>query len=251
MTPGLADEAHSDDLPQVPADLRARAERLLQSQDLAVALLDEIQERGIVRAGVSESTVSTEIHLLAEQSFGVEKHWHKRVVRAGANTLEPYAENPPDRIIGTDDIVFIDLGPVFVDWEADVGRTYVLGEDPAKHDLLAHLEPVFHAGRAFYRESTDVTGAELYAYLQQCALDVGYEFGGPIGGHLVGEFPHVNLVGNDLLCYVHPENQTPMRSHAAAARGFFWILEIHLVDRARNIGGFYEQLLNLDPPGAE
>jgi hypothetical protein len=25
-----------------------------------------------------------------------------------------------------------------------------------------------------------------------------------------------------------------------------WILEIHLVDRARQIGGFYEQLLTVD-----
>jgi len=27
----------------------------------------------------------------------MDRHWHKRIVRAGPNTLQPYAQNPPDR----------------------------------------------------------------------------------------------------------------------------------------------------------
>ena len=64
--------------------------------------------------------------------FGVSRHWHKRIVRAGPNTLQPYRENPPDRVIGADDIVFCDFGPIFEEWEADFGRTFVLGDDPVK-----------------------------------------------------------------------------------------------------------------------
>jgi Xaa-Pro aminopeptidase len=83
--------------------------------------------------------VQHSIRELAAELLGVERHWHKRVVRAGPNTLEPYAENPPDRILADDDIVFLDVGPVFEQWEADFGRTYVLGDDPVK--LLAAQRP--------------------------------------------------------------------------------------------------------------
>ena len=56
------------------------------------------------------------------RQFGVSRHWHKRIVRAGPNTLEPYKQNPPDREITADDIVFLDFGPIFEEWEADFGR---------------------------------------------------------------------------------------------------------------------------------
>ncbi len=43
--------------------------------------------------------------------YGIETCWHKRIVRAGKNTLLPYAENPPDLTIGSDEVLFLDLGP--------------------------------------------------------------------------------------------------------------------------------------------
>lgn len=41
--------------------------------------------------------------------YGVSRHWHKRLVRAGVNTLQPYRQDAPDRSIGADDIVFCDF----------------------------------------------------------------------------------------------------------------------------------------------
>ena len=38
-------------------------------------------------------------------------------------------------IIADDDILFLDFGPIFEEWEADFGRTFVLGDD-AVRDLL-------------------------------------------------------------------------------------------------------------------
>jgi Xaa-Pro aminopeptidase len=104
--------------------------------------------------------VDQDIFALAEQSFGVRKHRHKRIVRSGPNTVCIFAENPPVRAIAEDDTVFLGLGPVFDEWEADVGRTYVMGGDP------------------------DASGQTKH-----------------------------------------------------------WIIEVHLVDRARTFGGFYERLL--------
>jgi hypothetical protein len=31
--------------------------------------------------------------------------------------------------------LFFDFGPIFEDWEADFGRTFVIGNDPIKHKL--------------------------------------------------------------------------------------------------------------------
>jgi hypothetical protein len=36
--------------------------------------------------------------------------------------------------------VFFDFGPVFEEWEADVGRTYVIGNDSLKHKLKKDIE---------------------------------------------------------------------------------------------------------------
>ena len=46
------------------------------------------------------------------------EHWHKRIVRARPNTMRVFAENPPVRMIEANGTVFLDLGPVFDEWEA-------------------------------------------------------------------------------------------------------------------------------------
>ena len=79
---------------------------------------EAIESRRLIRAGRSETEVDQDIFVLAEKSFGVRQHWHKRIVRAGANTV-CFAENPPVREIANNDTVFLDLGPVFGEWEAN------------------------------------------------------------------------------------------------------------------------------------
>jgi Xaa-Pro dipeptidase len=44
----------------------------------------------------------------------------------------PYAHNPENITLQADDILFFDFGPVFEKWEADVGRTYVIGQNELK-----------------------------------------------------------------------------------------------------------------------
>src|SRR5271170_3556149 len=112
-----------------------RATALLQAQTKANELFHAVETRGLIRANVLESQLNQDIYDLAQQMFGISTYWHKRIVRAGRNTLAPYDENPPDLTIGDDDILFLDLGPVFEEWEADFGRTYVVGNDPQKHKL--------------------------------------------------------------------------------------------------------------------
>ena len=226
-------------------DERARARSLVAAEEKAEVLFEEVGSRGLIAPGEWESAVSDRVRDLAAELFGVSRHWHKRIVRSGPNTLEPYRENPPDRAIERDDIVFLDFGPIFAEWEADFGRTFVLGDDPVKLRLQADLPRIFAAGRAHFAGEPDITGAELYAHVAGLAREAGWEYGNVHCGHLVGEFPHEWIDGDRIESYIAPGNTTPMRRTDKAGRSCHWILEIHLVDRERQIGGFHEQLLTL------
>ena len=221
-----------------------RAAYLLDAQTKAVQLFEEI-ERDLIRPGVGEKTLSNEIHELGAKRHGISTHWHKRVIRSGPNTLLPYAENPPDRIIQPDDILFVDLGPVFEAWEADFGRTFVLGDDPIKKQLRDTLEPVWNAVKSRFGDNPDMTGEELYDIACDLAQQSGWEFGGQIAGHLVGSFPHERIPNDKITLYITKGNKERMSCLNGDGQRRHWILEIHLVDRIRQIGGFYEQLLTV------
>ncbi|HEU0191451.1 MAG TPA: M24 family metallopeptidase [Mycobacterium sp.] len=230
------------------ADESARVRRLLDAQDRAARLFDEIEHRGLIRAGAGERECSDEIRDLAESMFGVKQHWHRRIVRAGENTLLPFAERPPDRIIADDDIVFCDLGPIFERWEADFGRTFVLGGADAGPDKLAlrdALPKVWRAGRDYFDGHADITGAELYDHVVELAAAAGFGFASPIAGHLLGEFPHKKISGDGVRSYIAPGSTAPMRRLDRSGRPCHWILEVHLLDPGRRFGGFYEELLDL------
>jgi Xaa-Pro aminopeptidase len=230
---------------ELVTDEDVRVARLLDAEAKAKELFDAVKQRGILAPGVRETEASDAIRDLAGELFGVRRFWHKRIVRAGENTLEPYRHNPPDRVIAADDIAFVDFGPIFEEWEADFGRTYVLGGDPVKQRLRDDLPVVFDAGRRYFDEHPDITGAQLYTRMQRLAEEAGWEFGGPHSGHLVGQFPHETIAGDKIESYIAPGSDAPMRRRDRTGQLCHWILEVHLVDRAGKIGGFYEQLLDL------
>jgi Xaa-Pro dipeptidase len=222
-----------------------RAAELLEAQSKAEGLFHEIDARGLIRAGITESALNADIYALAKEMYGITTYWHKRIVRAGKNTLLPYAENPPDLMIQTDDILFLDLGPVFEHWEADFGRTFVLGFDPLKHKMKQDVEEAFAQGKRYFNETPAITSDELFHYATSLAKKFGWEFGGPIAGHLIGQFPHERIADDKVSLYVHPDSHLPMRSIDENGEKRHWILEIHFVDREREIGGFYEELLTV------
>lgn len=217
--------------------------RLLAAQGQAAALFAAAQDQGLLRAGVSERALSQEIHELAALRFGVKTHWHKKVVRAGPNTVATYYDDPPERLLAADDIVFLDFGPVFDDWEADYGRSFVLGDDPEKLRLVADLDVVFEELTAYFGAHPDITGADLYAEAHRAAARRGWRFGGAIAGHMVGEFPHTDFPGERNVSLIAPVNDWPMRDKDADGRVRYWILEAHLVEPGGRWGGFCEALL--------
>jgi Xaa-Pro dipeptidase len=235
----------SDAILPVDALEEQRVTELLAAQSKAELLFREIEQRGLIHAGISETRLNADIYELARGMYGITTYWHKRIVRAGSNTLAPYAENPPDLTIGEDDILFLDLGPVFEDWEADFGRTFVLGSDPSKLKLRDDVGAAFAEGKRYFNQTPDITASQLFAYAVSLGHKFGWEFGGPIAGHLIGQFPHEKIAGDKVTLYVHPQSHLPMRSLNEQGKKRHWILEIHFVDREHQIGGFFEELLTI------
>lgn len=216
---------------------------LVKAEKIAVRLFAEIEERNLIVAGKDEETLNKEVFKLAKEVFNIEKHWHKRIVRSGANTLYPYKENPPNKIIQEDDILFFDFGPIIENWEADVGRTYVIGKDPLKLKLKKDIEIAWKETKNWFDTQTEVKASKLYEFAQNKATQYGWEFGGEIAGHLIGEFPHETLEPDTYQLYVHPNNHNNMLELDSNGQKRNWILELHFVDKTTKIGGFYEQLL--------
>jgi len=139
--------------------------------------------------------------------------------------------------------LFFDFGPVFEHWEADLGRTYVIGNNREKLRLKSDVETCWNLGKEYFDNDPSMTGATLYEYVCDLAKSRSWEFGNEHCGHLIGKFPHERIQGEKTLNYIHPENHTPMNAPDQYGEARDWILEIHFIDPRQKIGGFFEQVL--------
>jgi Xaa-Pro aminopeptidase len=100
------------------------------------------------------------------------------------------ASDPANLVIQDGDILFFDFHPIFEGWEADLGRTYVLGNDPLKLKIKKDVEAAWHESNTWYFTQNNLTGAEYFKYVTELTKRYGYEFGNAIAGHIIGRFPH-------------------------------------------------------------
>lgn len=220
--------------------------KLQEVEKQALTLFDEVVKRNLIITGKTEKDLNQDIFVLAEELYGIKKYWHKRIVRAGKNTLLPYQENPENLILQADDILFLDFGPVFEDYEADIGRTYVIGNDAKKLQLQKDVEIAFHIGKAYFNENyTTLTGAQFYNFTLELAEKFGWEYGNEHCGHLVGNFPHEKIVGEEQINYFHPNNNQLVSALDKNGNKRYWIYEIHFINKENQIGGFFEQLVSV------
>ncbi|KAL0022533.1 hypothetical protein WJX79_009701 [Trebouxia sp. C0005] len=218
------------------------------ARKIAVDMFAAIESKGILVPGCTETDIDKQLFDLAAADFGTRKHWHQRLPRVGQNTIHPIYDKVADRALQEDDIVYVDLGPVFGDMEADFGRTYVLGDDAEKHKLNAALEQVFNDCKQHYLSNPSMTGAEFFEFVRKTSSKCGYEYANPnYCAHLVGKFSHDLEFGDDPQHYACPECSTPMNALGPDNQERMWILEIHLLQDPGigKYGGFYEDLLNI------
>jgi len=219
-------------------------EHLINAQDVSIQFLKAIEENKLIVAGKTEAQLNEEICSLALKEFGIRRHWHKKIVRTGKNTLSAYHDDPPDRTIAEDDILFIDLGPVVKGYEADIGRTYVVGNDPRKLKLKNDVEAAWYEIQAWYQHQTTLKASTLFQYAAGKAKDYGWMFGGTIAGHIIGKYPHEQpLDPLSLELDIHPDKPNDMFLSDEDGNERHWILELQFIDRENGIGGYFEQLL--------
>ena len=218
---------------------------LIDAQLRAEKLFAAVVAEGLICAGKSESELSREIHDLAHRNFGVRRHWHRKVVRAGENTLLTYFDSGDDRRVLDDDVVFLDFGLVFGEWEADFARTYVVGTDPRKHQLVSDLKAVFDAGKNLFRTSPEISAGDLYDFVVRESVGRGWTFGAQSAGHLIGHFPHLQGADKAQRFVIRPGNVQLLHESDERGAERHWILEVHLIDRVRGYGGFVEELLTI------
>lgn len=214
------------------------------AQEITRQLFEAVEKNNLIVPGKSEEQLSGEIEKLALEQFKVGRHWHKKIVRTGLNTLATYTDNPANRFIQPGDILFIDFGLIVNGYESDYARTYVLGEDPRKLKLKRDVEKAWYETREWILKQKKVTGAELFAYTRKKAMEYGWTSAGEIAGHIVGKYPHEQPANpKSMELDVHPDNPYDIFLHDASGNKRHWILEMHFTDPESGIGGYFEQLI--------
>jgi methionyl aminopeptidase len=162
---------------------------------------------------------------------GMKKGWHHIIVRFGPNTTKDFME-PSDKgvVLGSDDIFFVDIGPVHGDHEGDGGDTFVFGSDPDHHRAKADVRVIWDDVRdRWFRDG--LTGRELYDYAEKKCIDKGWRLNRDLSGHRLSEFPHS----------VHYDGA--MATVDFRPSPLLWVLEIAIIHPERKFGAFYEDLL--------
>ena len=201
-----------------------------ESRRLSHELVREVAS--VVRPGMSED----DAHAAAGRVFKgrrIEKFWHATKIRFGRNTTCNFGDpSDPGVRLATGDLFFVDLGIVWKGHEGDAGDTFVVGEaGPTQND------PIIEASHAVFAETRNAwmrhgwSGERLYAHAAAAAKSRGFELNPRMDGHRLSDFPHA----------VHFKGGLAEFGTKPAAS--LWVLEIHLLDRSRGVGAFFEDLL--------
>jgi Xaa-Pro aminopeptidase len=202
-------------------------ERMLAARERSWAALRDIAAHIVPGMSEPEAALVAGERLAAA---GMQRIWHPSIIRFGANTLKTFRQkSAPDTVLASNDIFFVDLGPVFEGHEGDVGDTFVVGDDATMHACADASRELFRRGEARWRDG--VTGVALYDYVSAEAEAMGWRLNHATKGHRVGDYPHaVHKAGN-------------LGDFDAAPVPGLWILEIQIAHPTLPIGAFYEDLL--------
>jgi Xaa-Pro aminopeptidase len=200
---------------------------LLSARKLAREICYELSS--LIRPGMTE----IEAHNLYKdlcKKHPVEKQWHPPKIRFGPNTLKNFREESAPYILKEEDIFFIDIGPTYLGHEADYGETFVIGNSHEQKYLANISKKVFEEVRDHWKK-TQENGPKLYAFAEDRANHYDLILNPHMDGHRLGDFPHhIHFKGALLEC-----EEAPIPNA--------WILEIHLQNKERTMGAFFEDLL--------
>ena len=201
---------------------------MIKARDLTFEAVRRIAAQ--IRPGVTEGR-GDQIAQGVLEAMGVERLWHRNVVRFGPGTVETFhADFQPDYVLQPNDIFFVDLGAVFDGHEGDAGDTFVVGDDAEMHACAQACRDLWHEVAAQWRDH-GVTGDALYRFARDRAEAMGWTLNWEVKGHRVSDFPHAIYKAG------------PLGDFEGVPVSGLWILEIQIAHPTRKIGAFYEDLL--------
>lgn len=173
-------------------------------------------------------------------SLGMRRGWHHIIVRCGPNTTKDFMErSEPGVVLGDNDIFFVDIGPVYGEFEGDAGDTFVFGNDPLHIKAKNDVREIWELVRSKWL-SEDISGIELYEFAIKTTEEFGWKLNMDLSGHRLSDYPHS----------VHYDG--PLAEVNFKPRPNLWVLEIAIAHPDGAFGAFYEDLLLEDqsfPPG--
>jgi Metallopeptidase family M24 len=203
-------------------------QQMLTVRDKTIAAIRQIAAN--IKPGMTEEhAIEMAKDLLADNDMV--RGWHDVVVRFGENTLKTYgAASEPGTALKDNDIFFIDIGPVWEDWEGDGGDTFVVGNEAGMERCAQAARELFHLVRHKW-ESTGMSGKQLYEFAAAEASRLGWELNMELSGHRLSEFPHAATYNGTMA-------EIGFRPSA-----LIWILEIHIRHPTAGYGAFFEDML--------
>ncbi|MGA0602618.1 M24 family metallopeptidase [Caulobacter sp. KR2-114] len=204
-------------------------QKMVRARDLTFEAVRRIAAR--IVPGTTEGR-GDEIALEELTAMGMDRLWHRNVIRFGAGTLETFhGDFRPDYVLQANDIFFVDLGVVWDGHEGDAGETFVVGDDPEMAACADTAKALWHEVADRWKGGTGLTGQALYDFARDRAEALGWRLNWEVKGHRVSDFPHAIYKAGDLGDLDAPPTTG------------LWILEIQIAHPTRPIGAFYEDLL--------
>ena len=184
-----------------------------------------------IKVGMNEDEGNFVVKTILTE-MGSLKSWHKGFIRFGANTLKGFSDkSEPGLCLQPDDIYFIDIGPVWGEYEGDGGDTFAVGNNSEMVRCAQDVKTVFRLTSEAWKNS-GLSGKELYAFADQTAKNLGWTLNLGIDGHRLSEFPHAVYYRGGLA-----EVEFKPTSN-------LWMLEIQIRHPTLPFGAFYEDLLS-------
>lgn len=170
------------------------------------------------------------------KDFDITKFWHPTKFRMSSETIKTFRDLPDENLKVVDqDLLFIDVGPIIDNHEADFGRTVVLNKSNSTINSefikLAKASEVIFRETEQYWQQTKATGLKLFEFAQAQSLEKGYRLDHRMAGHRLGDFPHQVFSKQKLFEY----EKSPIKN--------IWVLEIHIVDDNLMRGSFFEDIM--------
>lgn len=201
---------------------------MMRARDLTFEAVRRIAAE--IKPGVTEGRGDEIAHEVLK-AMGMERLWHRNVIRFGPDTLKTFfGDFAPDYVLQPNDIFYVDLGAVWDGHEGDAGDTFVVGDDAEMHACAQAARDIWAETAAQWRDH-GVTGEALYRFAKQVTEAKGWRLNWSVKGHRVSDFPHAIHKGGKLGEF----DGVPVSG--------LWILEIQIAHPTRAIGAFYEDLL--------